>query len=213
MASRTKGTLASLYSPRASAGATVATPVRWSEVERGVASRVSRRAGGSRVPRPGEIMPMEAQLASSIPTGSEWQFEPKWDGFRCLAFRDGDEVHLMSKAAKPLSRYFPEVVATLRALPATRFVLDGELVVSMDGRISFDDLLLRIHPAESRITRLATESPAMLIVFDLLVDERGRSLIARPPKARRSSGSGEGGGPPRKASSTTSRRSPPSRSR
>lgn len=130
-------------------------------------------------------MPMEAQLAASIPAGDEWQYEPKWDGFRCLAFRDGDDVQLMSKSGKPLSRYFPEVVETLRALPASRFVLDGELVVPMKGGISFDDLLLRIHPAETRVRRLAAETPAMVIVFDLLADERGRSLVARPLRERR----------------------------
>lgn len=137
------------------------------------------------MPRAGELLPMEAQTAAQIPTGGDWQYEPKWDGFRCLAFRDDDDVQLVSKAGKPLSRYFPEVVEGLLALKARRFILDGELVVPAEGRISFDDLLLRIHPAESRIRRLAAESPAMLIVFDLLADERGRSLVDRPLAERR----------------------------
>jgi ATP-dependent DNA ligase len=133
----------------------------------------------------GELLPMEAQSVSEIPLGEHWQYEPKWDGFRCLAFRDGDDVQLMSKAGKPLSRYFPEVVRALRDLGPTRFILDGELIISVSGTISFDDLLLRIHPAESRISRLAAETPAMMIVFDLLAGADGRSLVARPLSERR----------------------------
>ena len=87
--------------------------------------------------------PMEAQLVNELPTGSGWQYEPKWDGFRCLAFRDGDRIDLRSKAGKPLARYFPDVVATLKALKAKRFVLDGEIVVPHDGSLSFDELLAR----------------------------------------------------------------------
>ncbi|NUR20935.1 MAG: ATP-dependent DNA ligase [Gemmatimonadaceae bacterium] len=129
--------------------------------------------------------PMEAKLVDELPTGDEWQYEPKWDGFRCLAFRDGDRVELMSKAGKPLGRYFPDVVEMLGALKASRFVLDGEIVVVADGAISFDDLLLRIHPAASRVALLAKESPASFIAFDLLVDARGRSLVALPLEERR----------------------------
>ncbi|HEX8848164.1 MAG TPA: ATP-dependent DNA ligase [Gemmatimonadaceae bacterium] len=129
--------------------------------------------------------PMEAKLVDELPTGDEWQYEPKWDGFRCLAFRDGDKVDLMSKAGKPLGRYFPDVVEMLRALKAPRFVLDGEIVVVADGTISFDDLLLRIHPAASRVALLAKESPASFIAFDLLVDARGKSLVALPLEERR----------------------------
>ena len=129
--------------------------------------------------------PMEAKLVDELPTGDEWQYEPKWDGFRCLAFRDGDKVDLMSKAGKPLGRYFPDVVEMLRALKAQRFVLDGEIVVVADGAISFDDLLLRIHPAASRVALLAKESPASFIAFDLLVDARGKSLVAFPLEERR----------------------------
>jgi ATP-dependent DNA ligase len=129
--------------------------------------------------------PMEAQLVDELPVGREWQYEPKWDGFRCLAFRDGAKVDVMSKAGKPLTRYFPELADMLRQVRAKRFVLDGEIVVPRDGELSFDELLLRIHPAASRITKLSEESPASLIVFDLLVDAKGKSLVARPLAERR----------------------------
>jgi ATP-dependent DNA ligase len=129
--------------------------------------------------------PMEALLVAELPTGDDWQYEPKWDGFRCLAFRDGAKVDVMSKAGKPLTRYFPELVEMLREVRAKRFVLDGEIVVPKDGELSFDELLLRIHPAASRIKLLSTESPASLIVFDLLVDAKGKSLAQRPLAERR----------------------------
>ena len=129
--------------------------------------------------------PMEALLVDEIPSGDEWQYEPKWDGFRCLAFRDGDSVELQSKSGQPLARYFPEVVAHVRALPPKQFVLDGEIVIPVGQQLSFDDLLQRIHPAESRVRKLAGESPALLVVFDLLVDEKGRSLVSEPLSARR----------------------------
>ena len=116
--------------------------------------------------------PMEALSVDTIPTGTEWQYEPKWDGFRCLVFRDGKTVALQSKSGRPLTRYFPELVDTLRALKAERFVLDAEIVVPIKGGFSFDDLLQRIHPAASRIQKLAVETPALLIVFDLLVNAR-----------------------------------------
>src|SRR6201993_3296836 len=119
--------------------------------------------------------PMEALPATELPVGEQWQYEPKWDGFRCLAFRDGKHVELMSKAAKPLTRYFPELVAALSFLGARRFVLDGKIVIPVDGPLSFDDLLMRIHPAASRIQKLSKLTPATFIVFDLLVDESGRS--------------------------------------
>src|SRR2546429_8708711 len=120
--------------------------------------------------------PMEAQLVERIPQEEGWQYEPKWDGFRCLAFKDGDKVELQSKAGQPLARYFPEVVEAVRALRPGKFVLDGEIVVPVDGELSFDELLLRIHPAESRIRKLSAERPALYIVFDLLVDDRGTAL-------------------------------------
>src|SRR5687768_16082539 len=129
--------------------------------------------------------PMEAQLVDAITEGEQWQYEPKWDGFRCLAYRDGDKVELQSKAGQPLARYFPEVVAAVRALKPQRFVLDGEIVVPIKGVLSFDELLMRIHPAESRIRKLAAEHPAMYIVFDLLADERGNALIELPLRERR----------------------------
>ena len=129
--------------------------------------------------------PMEALLVAELPTGSEWQYEPKWDGFRCLAFRDGDSIELMSKAGKPLTRYFPEVVTGLSRVRATRFVLDGELVVPVDGHLDFDALLQRIHPAKSRVEKLASETPASFVVFDLLVDARAKSLVELPLAERR----------------------------
>ena len=131
------------------------------------------------------IAPMEAISTETIPVGPEWQYEPKWDGFRCLVFRDGDKVTLQSKAGKPLTRYFPDIVEAAKALRAKRFVLDGEIVVPRGRAFSFDDLLQRIHPAASRIAKLALETPALLIVFDLLEDERGTSLLDRPLAERR----------------------------
>jgi ATP-dependent DNA ligase len=129
--------------------------------------------------------PMEALSVDEIPEGPEWHYEPKWDGFRCLAFRDGKRIDLQSKSGKPLTRYFPEIVAALARLKADRFVLDGEIVVP-DGRaFSFDALLQRIHPAASRIEKLARETPALFIVFDLLRDAEGDVLTRAPLQARR----------------------------
>lgn len=129
--------------------------------------------------------PMEALSVDDIPSGPGWLYEPKWDGFRCLAFRDGAEVELQSKAGQPLRRYFPELVEMLQHLKPKRFVLDGEIVVPVEGRLSFDDLLMRIHPAESRVRKLAAETPASLVVFDLLVDARGKSLVDQALAERR----------------------------
>lgn len=137
------------------------------------------------LPIPRSFKPMEAQLVNELPMGREWQYEPKWDGFRCLVHRDGERVDLVSKAGKPLTRYFPDVVEAVRVVSARRFVLDGEIVVPVDDSLSFDDLLLRIHPAQSRVDKLSRESPASLIVFDLLVDARGRSLVAKTLTDRR----------------------------
>ncbi len=128
---------------------------------------------------------MEAQLVSEIPRGDGWQYEPKWDGFRCVAFRDGSEVALQSKSGTPLARYFPEVVARLQALEAERFVFDGELVVPNGDALSFDDLLQRIHPAASRVARLARERPATYLIFDLLADAGNHDLRATPLGERR----------------------------
>ena len=130
--------------------------------------------------------PMEAVTEAEIPTGPEWQYEPKWDGFRCLAFRDGSQLDLQSKAGQTLGRYFPELAQALLAVKAPKFVLDGEIIVPAGQNLSFDNLLMRIHPAASRIQKLAKETPATLIVFDLLVDERGASLVAMPLAERRS---------------------------
>ena len=123
------------------------------------------------------LPPMEATSVDEIPTGEQWQYEPKWDGFRCLAFRDDDRIQLQSKSGQPLERYFPELVEALSKLKARRFVLDGEIVVPIGGQLSFDNLLMRIHPAASRVRKLAAEHPATFIVFDLLADERGKSLL------------------------------------
>jgi ATP-dependent DNA ligase len=128
---------------------------------------------------------MEALSVDAIPEGDNWQYEPKWDGFRCIAFRDGAKIQLQSKAGQPLERYFPDVVEQLSQLSAKKFVLDGEVVVPVDGDLSFDDLLMRIHPAASRITKLAAETPASFIVFDLLVTERGTSLTRETLAKRR----------------------------
>jgi ATP-dependent DNA ligase len=129
--------------------------------------------------------PMEAKLVEEIPRGDNWQYEPKWDGFRCVAFRKGERVLLQSKAGQPLGRYFPEIVAALQNLKPAEFVLDGEIVILQDGHLSFDDLLLRIHPAASRIQKLSKETPATYLLFDLLVDEKGKSLIEEPLRLRR----------------------------
>jgi len=129
--------------------------------------------------------PMEAKSVDEIPRDSGWLYEPKWDGFRCLAFRNRDQVLLQSKAGQPLGRYFPEVIAALLALPQKQFVLDGELVIFAGQKLDFDALLQRIHPAESRIKRLAHETPAAYLVFDLLVDEKGKALIEQPLVKRR----------------------------
>src|SRR6478735_4154213 len=120
------------------------------------------------LPLPKSYAPMNALLVEDIPVGDEWQYEPKWDGFRCLAFRDGDKVYLQSKAGQPLARYFPDVVEQLKGLTAKRFVLDGELTIPVGGRLSFDELQLRLHPAASRVQKLADAHPALFVVFDLL---------------------------------------------
>ena len=129
--------------------------------------------------------PMEAKLVRTLPRGDGWLYEPKWDGFRCVAFRDGDEVALQSKSGQPLARYFPEIVAALQSLAPARFVLDGELVIPLGESFSFDTLLQRIHPAASRVQKLARETPATYLLFDLLVDENGASIVDEPLRERR----------------------------
>lgn len=133
---------------------------------------------------PTDLEPMEARLVEALPAGDGWQYEPKWDGFRCLAFRDGDEVEIMSKSGKSLARFFPEVVAMLAALPARRFVLDGELTVSVGGAMAFEALQARLHPAASRIARLSGETPAQFILFDCL-DAGDGAMLAMPLAERR----------------------------
>ena len=120
---------------------------------------------------------MEARSVDRIPEDKGWQYEPKWDGFRCIAFRDGENVYLQSKAGQPLARYFPDVVAALQELPADRFVLDGELAIPIASRFSFDELQLRLLPAASRVGKLAEAHPAWLIVFDLLGE--GRDVLLK----------------------------------
>jgi ATP-dependent DNA ligase len=129
--------------------------------------------------------PMEALPVLDIPGGDQWQYEPKWDGFRCLVFKDRTQVELQSKKGESLNRYFPELLSALHEVEAHRFVLDGEIVVPAGAIFSFDDLLQRIHPAESRIKRLAKERPAKLIVFDLLVAPDGKSRLDSPLRERR----------------------------
>jgi len=128
--------------------------------------------------------PMEAKRVDKIPSGDTWQYEPKWDGFRAIVFRDGDDVYIQSKAGQPLARYFPEIVDAFRALKTKELILDGEIVVPVGGRLSFDDLLLRIHPAESRIRKLAAESPAHFFAFDALF-VKGKLLVEQPIERRR----------------------------
>ena len=131
------------------------------------------------------LQPMEALSVDEIPEGDEWQYEPKWDGFRCLVFRDRTLIQLQSKAGQPLTRYFPELVAAFEKIKTNTFVLDGEIVVSVNGILSFDDLLMRIHPAESRVRKLAQQHPATFIAFDLLANDRGKSLLDQKLTDRR----------------------------
>lgn len=129
--------------------------------------------------------PAEAKAVKEIPRASGWLYEPKWDGFRCLAFRDGDQIVLQSKAGQPLARYFPEMVEQLLRLPARRFVLDGEIIIRSSAGLDFDALLQRIHPAASRIKKLSLETPSSYLVFDLLINDHGKLLTSMPLSARR----------------------------
>jgi ATP-dependent DNA ligase len=129
------------------------------------------------------IEAMEARSVDAIPGGKEWQYEPKWDGFRCLLARDADAVAMYSKSDQDLSRYFPEVVAAALTLREKSFVLDGEIVVPVGGRFSFDDLLQRIHPAASRVKKLAEQTPALFLAFDLL--KKGKTQLTAEPLTKR----------------------------
>jgi ATP-dependent DNA ligase len=134
---------------------------------------------------PISLEPMEAQPVAELPTGTGWQFEPKWDGFRCVAFRARGEVEIKAKSGKSLARFFPDVVSNLRAIPTQYFVLDGELVIPVDGKLSFDALQMRLHPAESRIRRLARETPAVFVAFDCLLRRLRQPLLDRTFEERR----------------------------
>src|SRR3569833_3866497 len=112
------------------------------------------------------IEPMEALLVDALPDGSGWSYEPKWDGFRCLAVKRGGKVQLFAKSGKVLHRYFPEVNTAVAALKADDFILDGELTIPIGDSLSFDALQMRLHPAESRIRKLSAEIPALLVLFD-----------------------------------------------
>ncbi len=133
-------------------------------------------------PVPLDLAPMEAEPVEALPDGPGWAFEPKYDGFRCIAFRDGDVVELQSRRQHPLGRFFPEVAASMRALRVTRFVLDGELVI--EGA-EFDTLQMRLHPAASRIAKLSREHPATFVAFDLLAEDQGRVVLDWPFERRR----------------------------
>ncbi|HEY2178397.1 MAG TPA: ATP-dependent DNA ligase [Caulobacteraceae bacterium] len=128
---------------------------------------------------------MEARSAPALPDGEGWWFEPKWDGFRCLVFKDGGEVRLQAKSGRPLGRYFPEILAAVADFTADRFVIDGELLIQAGGAFSFEALQMRLHPAASRVTRLARETPAGLTAFDMLCSSAGEDLRPRPLSERR----------------------------
>src|SRR5947209_15751894 len=130
------------------------------------------------------LPPMETRSVEEIPSGPDWQYEPKWDGFRCLAFRNGENVYLQSKSGQPLARYFPDAVEALGNLPAKNFVIDGELAIPVNRALSFDELQLRLHPAASRVAKLAKAHPAIFIAFDLLGKER-QSLLKKLLRDRR----------------------------
>ena len=126
---------------------------------------------------------MLGRRVDDLPVG-DWIYEPKWDGFRCLAFRSGAEVDLRSRHDRPLARYFPELVGDLRELRAEPFVLDGEIVVPGPAGFHFDALLARVHPAASRVERLSRETPAEFVAFDVIAHD-GEDLRERPFRERR----------------------------
>ena len=139
-----------------------------------------------RLPFEPPVEPMLAKASSGLPKDEGWLFEPKWDGFRALVFRDGDELYIQSRDLKPLDRYFPELADPLRANLPERCVLDGEVVIAGDGALQFEALLLRIHPAASRVKMLAEESPASFVAWDLLAlgDEDLRAVPQDERRAR-----------------------------
>jgi ATP-dependent DNA ligase len=131
------------------------------------------------------LHPMEAKLVAELPEDGAWQFEPKWDGFRCLVFKAGRKIDLIAKSGKPLSRYFPEIVATFANVKPDRFILDGELLIPIGTTLSFDGLQMRLHPAQSRIDKLSLEKPAIFMAFDILMDDQAQTYIDRPLRQRR----------------------------
>ena len=151
----------------------------------GPAKRPRAKVGLHSLPVLPGTPPMEAKLVEALPDEEGWQFEPKWDGFRCLVYRDGRDVELQSKSGKSLVRYFPDVVAAIQVLPLDRFVLDGELAILSGDALSFDALQNRLHPAESRVRKLAAETPAILMLFDCLATEADGSLIEASLMQRR----------------------------
>jgi ATP-dependent DNA ligase len=128
---------------------------------------------------------MEARLVPQLPLNSSWQFEPKWDGFRCLVIRQGEKVELRAKSGKPLARYFPEIVDEFESLKGRNFAVDGELLIPTGDALSFDALLMRIHPAQSRVEKLAAESPAIFMAFDMLMGQDGDLALDKPLATRR----------------------------
>ena len=132
-----------------------------------------------------KLLPMEARQVAELPEGAGWQYEPKWDGFRCIAVRRGKKVELISKSGKPLARYFPEVTAALAATSVENFMVDGELAVPVSDALSFEALQLRLHPAASRVARLAQETPAIFILFDALATPGHPALADAPLSERR----------------------------
>jgi ATP-dependent DNA ligase len=135
------------------------------------------------MPKP--IIAMEARQEAELPTSGGWQYEPKWDGFRCLAISDGSKWELLGRSGKSLSRFFPDVMAGLEALQVDRVILDGELAIRVGKVLSFEELQLRLHPAASRVAKLAATHPGMLIVFDMLRTPTGTDVTSRPLSDRR----------------------------
>jgi len=127
--------------------------------------------------------PMEALLAAELPLGDGWQYEPKWDGFRCIARRDGETVEMISRSGKPLGRYFPEVLEMFGQVREKRFMIDGELIIPLDDRLDFEALQMRLHPAESRVRKLSKETPALFMLFDVL--QVGSKAFDDKPLAQR----------------------------
>ena len=154
-----------------------------------LSSRAARDPGKSvramRLKVPSDLAPMEARLVDALPRDGGWQFEPKWDGFRCLAFRNGREVELKAKSGKSLNRFFPDTVRMIAELPETKLALDGELLIALDNSFNFEALQMRLHPSEKRVSKLSVEQPATFVAFDCLISPSGRSLLKVPFEERR----------------------------